>query len=195
MSNWIQASTRRTGIAAMSAGTLFSAWIAAGLARDVQDDGGKIVDLPLYTAGVVIYGAGMLALAVAFLGLGALPLPGVGRAGAWTGLVGALLHTLFSTQLVVWAVRTREQPETFALFGLGFLLLVAGQLLLAVALRRTGSLGLAWALSLLAAAGAVLAMVTVGLYHELGFLIFGAAWIALGARLLIHRSAPWVAAA
>lgn len=43
---------------------------------------------------------------------------------------------------------------------------------------------LAWPLPLVAIAGALFAMVTTGHSHEIGFLVFGVAWIALGATMV-----------
>jgi hypothetical protein len=53
------------------------------------------------------------------------------RVGLRIALAGAVLLGLFAVQTVVQMVRTGRVPEVFALFGLGMLLAIVGQLLFA----------------------------------------------------------------
>lgn len=73
------------------------------------------------------------------------------------------------------------------LFGVGFLLLIVGSLLLAAALRRAGLVGAAWAFPMISAAGGVLAIAAVAdPYHDVGLFVFFSAWVALGLAMAGH---------
>jgi hypothetical protein len=63
---------------------------------------------------------------------------------------------LFAVQTVITVVLTGDIPENFILFAIGFLLLFVGHLLIAPGLRET--LGRAWVLPLVGAAGIVVAI-------------------------------------
>jgi hypothetical protein len=68
------------------------------------------------------------------------------------------------------------------LFGLGFLLLFVGHLLIAPGLRDT--LGRAWVLPLIGAAGVLVAITVEDGVHDIGLFVFEGAWVALGVALL-----------
>jgi hypothetical protein len=83
---------------------------------------------------------------------------------------------------------TGDIPENFVLFGLGFLLLFVGHLLLAAGLRD--ALGRAWVLPLVGAAGILVAItLDVDPIHDLGLFVFEGAWVALGV-VLLRRAKP-----
>jgi hypothetical protein len=135
---------------------------------------------------VGLIGIGLAAFGVALWGLRtALAGPRRARIGVRLALVGAALLTLFAVQAVVAVLRTGDVPETFVLFGLGFLLATVGQFLFAPALRPVA--GAAWPLPIVAALGTIVALVTAGPVHDLGLVVFEAAWIALGATLLARQ--------
>jgi hypothetical protein len=68
------------------------------------------------------------------------------------------------------------------LFGIGFLLLFVGHLLIAAGLRDT--LGRTWVLSLVGAAGILIAITVEDGVHDIGLFVFEGAWVALGVALL-----------
>jgi hypothetical protein len=186
MNDWV---SKGTGIAAIVAGLGYFAGQAGEL---VFGSPSKEVDI-LFT---VLGGIGLVALAAALWGLrGVLAHPRRVRMGLRIALVGAVLLGLFAVQTVVQMVRTGHVPEVFALFGLGMMLAIAGQLLFASGLRPV--VGVAWLLPVVAALGAVVALstdvyLTVGPWplpstHDIGLFVFEAAWVALGVALLAGR--------
>jgi hypothetical protein len=178
-----------TGIAAIVAGLGYFAGQAGEL---VFGSPSKEVDILF----VVLGGIGLVALAAALWGLRrVLAHPRRVRVGLRIALVGAVLLGLFGVQTVIQVVRTGHVPQVFALFGLGMLLVIAGQLLFASGLRMV--VGAAWLLPIVAALGAVVALstdayLTVGAWHlpsthDIGLFVFEAAWVALGVALLGSR--------
>jgi hypothetical protein len=182
---------RRTAIAGIAAGLLLSVSVAAELAHPVER-AGRVVDLPLSIAYLLLYGAGATALAVALLSLRRLhrscgrPLTRAGRAGYRTALAGSALQVVFAAVAIVLEAVTRKSPDAaFAFFGIGFLLLIAGNVMLALALRRSGLVGGSWALPLIAAAGGVVAIVAAAdPYHDIGLFVFFSSWLGLGLRAM-----------
>jgi hypothetical protein len=172
--------SRRTGLAAMVAGLSFFAGQAGELVLGSPSD-------KLEAVFVVLVGIGLAAFGVALWGLRrALAEPRRARIGLRTALVGAALLTLFAVQAVVEVLRTGDVPENFALFGLGFLLALVGQLFFASALRPV--VGAAWLLPLVGAAGAIVAVaIAVDPIHDIGLFVFEASWVALGAAMLTQR--------
>jgi hypothetical protein len=78
---------------------------------------------------------------------------------------------------------TGDIPENFVLFGLGFLLLFVGHLLIAPGLRH--SLGRAWVLPLVGAVGILVAItLDIDPVHDIGLFVFEGGWVALGVALL-----------
>jgi hypothetical protein len=136
---------------------------------------------------VLLVAGGLAALGVALWGLQ--PLAGStrrGRVGVWLALAGVALLGLFIIQVVIEVIRTRDLPQNFILFALGFLLLLVGHLLFARDLRPY--LGMAWLIPIIAAAGAVVALtIEADPYHDIGLFIFEAAWVALGVILIRRR--------
>ena len=129
---------------------------------------------------------GIAALVVAICGLGGLVNTRIGRIGWRISVAGVVSQPLCVRALITVAV-TGDIPGNFILFGLGFLLLFVGHLLIAPGLRDT--LGRAWVLPLVGAAGILVAItLDVGL-HDIGLFVFEGAWVALGVALLRGRAA------
>jgi hypothetical protein len=165
--------TRRAGVAAMLAGALYFA-----------GQGGEIFFGGLPESVFIVLGAcGLLALGVALWEFRKLMVTRRGRVGIWIALAGFVFLALFAVQLLVVAIRTGDVTENFALFGIGFLLVLVGQLLYAYDLRY--AVGYAWVLPLVAVVGLIAALSTEwNIIHDGGLFVFEAAWVALGVALL-----------
>ena len=107
-------------------------------------------------------------------------------AGGRTSLVGAGLLCAFGLAVLVAGLVSGQPVEaSFLLFALGLLLIAVGQTMLALAVRRTGALGRWWLALLVAAAGALAAVLVFSdPWHDLALFTFDAAWFALGAHVL-----------
>jgi hypothetical protein len=163
----------RTAVAAILAGVLIFAGQAGELAF------GNTLG-PLWVALIVL---GIAALVVAIWGLGGLVSTRIGRIGWRVCLVGVALLGLFAVQAVITVALTGDIPGNFILFGLGFLLLFVGHLLIATGLRD--ALGRAWLLPLVGASGILVAItLDVDPIHDIGLFVFEGAWVALGVALL-----------
>jgi hypothetical protein len=175
-------STRRTGVAAIVVGLGFFAGQAGELVFGSPSDA---VDALF----VVLGGIGLAAFGVALWGLrGVLTEPRRVRFGLRIALVGAVLLEIFVVQAIVEVVRTGEVPENFALFGLGFLLAIVGQLLFAPGLRAV--VGAAWLLPIVGALGTIVALaIDADPIHDIGLFVFEGAWVALGATMLARGRA------
>jgi hypothetical protein len=186
---------RRTGVAGIAAGVFLSVSVAAEIVHSVERDD-KVVNLPLSLVYVILYGLGAVFLTVALFSLRELhdaagrPLSRVGRVGFRAVLGGSALQVLFAIVAAVEEAVTRESPDAaFLLFGVGFLLLIVGSVLLALGLRRAGLLGSAWAFPLVAGGGGLLAIVAgPDPYHDIGLFIFFSAWVALGLAVAWPRT-------
>jgi hypothetical protein len=162
----------RTGVAAILAGVL----IFAGQA-------GELVFGNAPTALWVALGVpGIAALVAAIWGLGGLVTTRTGRIGWRVCVAGVVLLGLFAVQALVTVILTGDVPGNFVLFGIGFLLLFVGHLLIATGLRDT--LGRAWVLPLVGAAGILIAIIVEDGVHDIGLFVFEGAWVALGVVLL-----------
>lgn len=177
---------RRAGTAALTAGVLLFVSVATELVWNVQRPDGSVVDMPVFLLFVGGFGAGTAALAVAVHGLGrGIPLSRAGRTGRGLSLVGAGLLTAFAVLFLATGLVTGTPLETaFWLFLVGFLLLILGSVPLGLGLRRAGTVGTWWITVPVAGAGALMAMLTLSPWHELGLFTFDAGWAALGLGLL-----------
>ena len=182
--------TRRVGLAALAAGVLSAVAVGAELVHRVEHDT-AVVDRPLFAVYLALYGLGMAALAATFLGLRRLhraadPKPGrAGRTGIWLAFSGAALNVLFAAVHGGVGAATGETTDAFVLFGVGMLLLIVGQVLVALGLRQAGLLGRAWRFPLLGAVGLVLGIATAtDPFHDVGLFVFFGSWVALGVVLL-----------
>ena len=165
---------RRRGVAAILAGAL----IFLGQAGELGF-GDRLT--PLWVTLVVL---GIAALVVAIWDLGGLVTTNSGRIGWRVSVAGVVVLCLFAVQALITVALTGDVPENFILFGLGFLLLFVGHVLIATGLRD--ALGRAWMLPLVGAAGILVAIaLDVDPIHDIGLFVFEAAWVALGARLLL----------
>lgn len=78
-------------------------------------------------------------------------------------------------QALITVALTGDIPENFILFAIGFLLLFVGHLLIAPGLRDT--LGRAWVLPLVGAAGILVAITVEDGTHDIGLFVFEGAWV------------------
>lgn len=184
----------RTGVAAILAGVLIFAGQAGELAFGEGSDGQTAV-------WVALSGFGVAALIAAIWRLGRLASTRIGRIGWRISVAGVVFLGLFNVQALVTVALTGDIPDNFVLFGLGFLLLFVGHLLIASGLRD--ALGRAWILPLVGAAG-ILVAITLDVdplpgpsTHDIGLFVFEGAWVALGFALLHteHRRQPDTASA
>lgn len=171
-------SRSRTAVAAILAGALIFAGQGGQLVF-----GDAIPDAVYASFGA----AGFVALAVAIGGLREF-LAGTraGRIGMRLALLGVAFLGLFAVHVFVELIRTGDIPGNFIFFLIGFLLILAGQLLFARDLRPV--LGRGWVLPIVAVAGLVMALFldAVGL-HDIGLFVFEGAWVGLGVALLRGR--------
>ena len=182
--------TRRIGWIAVTAGVLTAVSVGAELAYHVERDT-AVVDRPVFAVYLALYGLGMAALAATLVGLRRLhyaAAPGLGRAGRlglWLAFSGATLNVLFAVVHGGIGTTTGETPDAFVLFGIGMLLLIIGQLLVALGFRRAGLLERAWLFPLAGAGGLILAIVAVAdPFHDIGLFVFFGSWVALGVTLI-----------
>lgn len=179
---------RRTGVAAIAAGSLLFVSVFAEIAHPVQRQDGSVTQAGIFAAYIALWTLGAAALVAALRWLAQLvELPRAARVGRRISLAGAVLLLAFGAVVAVTALESGSPWEpSFVLFGLGLLLTVIGQVTLGIGLRRREHLGPAAGLLVVAAAGALVAvLVFADPWHDLGLATFDAAWVALGARLLI----------
>jgi hypothetical protein len=175
-------SDSRAGVAAILAGGLIFAGQAAELVFGSQS--GFVGALF-----VALFGFGVAALVVAISLLRGLISTKVGRIGWRVCVAGVVFLGLFAVQTIVTVALTGDIPGNFVLFGLGFLLLFVGHLLIAPGLRD--ALGHAWILPLVGAVGILVAItLDVDPIHDIGLFVFEGAWVALGVVLLRAERRP-----
>ena len=194
MSDPTRALDRRTGAAALAAGALMFVSVATELVWNVQRPDGSVSNMPVYVLFMGGFALGAIALATALHGLGrgrtGAALPRAGRIGRGISLAGAGLLTVFAVVHLGTGLATGTPLEaSFWAFFLGFLLLIAGAVPLALGLRRSPTVGGWWVAVLVAGVAAAVAMFAQAPLHEIGLFTFDAAWAALGLRLLSGRSA------
>ena len=187
------ATERRTGGAAVVAGALLFASVAAELVWTVQRPDGTVTNVAGFALYVTAWTAGAIALVVALLGLGgsraaAGPLPRSGRIGRGIALAGAALLGAFGIVGLLTAWLDGAPAEwSFLLFAVGLLLMLVGAVPLALGLRRVGGLGRWWVAVLVAGAGALVALGAAGdPWHDLGLFVCFGSWAVLGLRLLVR---------
>jgi hypothetical protein len=138
-------------------------------------------------------GLGVTGLVVAIWRLRRLVTRRIGRIGWRVCVAGTVFLSLFAVQALVTVILTGDIPGNFVLFAIGFLLLFVGHLLIAPGLRDT--LGRAWVLPLVGAAGILVAITVEDGVHDLGLFVFEGAWVGLGVALLrAERRRPDTAA-
>jgi hypothetical protein len=183
---------RRTGAAAVTAGVLLFASVAAELGWSVQSPDGTVTNTAGFLLYLLAWTTGALALIVALLGLRGHTGSRTGAIGGWVSATGAALLAGFGLLVVGGAVVTGAPIEaSFLLFAVGLLLLGLGAIPLGLGLRRSSTVGGWWVAVLVAGAGALLAVLASGdPWHDLGLFTFDAAWFALGLRLLTPQRRP-----
>jgi hypothetical protein len=155
-----------------------AASVAAELVHPVQHPDGSLADPALFAGYLTVWTVGAAALVVAVLGLPA------GRVARAVAGAGAGLLLAFGVVVVVSALTTGTPWEpSFLAFAAGLLLSAVGAVLIGVRLR-------AWQLYV-AAAGALVALLAPSdPWHDLGLLLFCAAWATLGVALLRGARRP-----
>jgi len=178
----------RTGRAAVAAGVLLFASVAAELLRPVQTADGFLTDVAGFVVYLAAWTLGAGCLVVALSGLRDATSSRAGRVGRWISLAGAALFTAFGVVALGTAVLAGEPAEwSFLLFAVGLLLLVVGSVPFALGLRH--ALPGRWVAVLVAGAGAAVALlVEPDPWHDLGLFAFDGAWIALGLGLLTRSA-------
>lgn len=185
---------RRTGSAAVAAGALLFASVAAELVWTVQRPDGTVTNLAGFALYLTAWTGGSVALVVALVGLGGArsvtgPLPRSGHIGRGIALIGAVLLAGFGAVCLATALATGAPAEwSFLLFAVGLLLMPVSAVPLALGLRRAGRLGGWWATVLVGGAGALVGLLAeADPWHDLGLFVFFTSWVALGVRLLGAR--------
>lgn len=191
---------RKSGVAAMAAGALIFIGAAGDIVVSAQDADGTITNRPLFAFYVGAFIAGFALLARALMGLKAMhdssgeTLPRSGRVGTKVSVAGASLIAASGAGTLATGLMSGTPAEGFfALFGLGMLLIIGGHIALSVGLRRAGVLRSWWAMPLIAAVAALVAVgVPLDPWHDLGLVAFELAWVVFGAELVrrASRSAP-----
>ena len=177
-----------TGVLLVSGGVLFFLSYVLDLIYKSYGQQGQLE----YLFGVLF---SLLFAAVTLLGIGLWrlrawkpPLSRAGRVGLYLSLVALAGFGVTAAALVVSAVfQTSQPPDIFWFFFLGLLLSVIGPILLGVGLRQVSWLGLGRLAPFAVAAGAVLAFVELIPWHDIGLMVLGLSWAALGASMLLHK--------
>lgn len=178
-----------TGAAAIAAGVLFFLSSLFSEFLPAEEDG-EIVRLGLFLVNVAAYGLGALALVFALRRLTRLyrargELTRAGSIGLRVAAAGALLHALFAAVYFGTAAATGEAAEAaFFLFALGFLLLICGSLTAGVSVARRRAQRNVGGLLLVAAASAILTIVTPSPVHDVALFTFASAWVGIGFSLV-----------
>ena len=186
---------RRTGIAAVSAGVLLFGSVAGELVHRVQRPDGTVTEPVLFAVLLIAWIMGSAALVVAISGISAATDQRDGRrrvAGRRTSVAGAGLLCAFGLAVLVAGLVSGQPVEaSFLLFALGLLLTAVGHAMLALGLRRTRVVGRWWPAPLVAAGGALAAVLVFSdPWHDLALFTFDATWVALGVHLLrVHLKA------
>jgi hypothetical protein len=180
----------RTGAAAVVAGTLLLVSVAGELLWNVQRPDGSVINTAGFAGYLGVFLVGTVALVVAVHGTDGLVASRTGRVGRALTLGGAASLAAFTAlYLGSGLISDRPVEALFWLLLLGFLLIIAGAVPLALGMRRSGAVGPWWTAVLVAGAGALVAMSTQSPWHEVGLFTFDAAWVALGLHLL-RTAAP-----
>ncbi len=175
-----------TGVLLVSGGVLFFLSYVLDLSYKRQ---GQLANL----LGVAFFGT-LLFAAVTLLGIGLWrlrawkpPLSRAGQVGLYLSLVALAGFGVTAAAVVVSAVQTSQPSENiFWFFFLALLLSVIGPILLGAGLRQAGWLGLGRLFPFAVPAGAVLSFVNTP-WHDIGLMVLGLSWAALGASMLLHK--------
>lgn len=177
-----------TGVLLVSGGVLFFLSYVLDLIYKSYGQQGQLE----YLFGVLF---SLLFAAVTLLGIGLWrlrawkpPLSRAGRVGLYLSLVALAGFGVTAAAMLVSAVQTSQPPEDiFWFFFLGLVLSVIGPILLGVGLRQASWLGLGRLFPFAVAAGAILAPFDIYPWHDIGLMVLGLSWAALGASMLLHK--------
>ena len=189
---------RQAGKSAIAAGVFLFLSVAAELIRPVQEKNGTVTNRGLFAVYVALSVLGAAALVYTLIRLRKLDTASgqersrSGRVGIWLSLAGGVLLVLFAfTAGATGIVQGAPLEASFALFGVGLLLLVIGQTTFAFAMRRRRVLGAFWLAPFIGAIGALVAVVVfISPWHDIGLFTFHAAWVATGIRLVARPIEP-----
>lgn len=188
----------RHGRAALAVGPLLILSTGVELVYRVQEPDGTVVEPVIFTLLITLWGLGMLCVGAAALDVRGLhreaaeSLSRVGRIGVRLVVVGSALQVLFASVVGVTAAAAGKPLEaSFVLFGLGFLLLIVGGVLLGAGTWRAGVVPPAAAPLWVGAGAALLAIVVfTDPWHDIALFVFAGAWSALGVILLTRAAVP-----
>ena len=177
-----------TGVLLVSGGVLFFLSYVLDLIYKSYGQQGQLE----YLFGVLF---SLLFAAVTLLGIGLWRLRAwkprlsrAGRVGLYLSLVALAGFGVTAAAMLVSAVQTSQPPEDiFWFFALGLLLSVIGPILLGVGLRQVSWLGLGRLFPFAVAAGAILAPFDIYPWHDIGLMVLGLSWAALGASMLLRK--------
>jgi hypothetical protein len=195
-SHW--AESLRTGWAGVAAGPLLISSSGIQLMVHVQEPDGTVVAPVLFTVLTALWALGMVCVAVSVREIAARQAAAgrhfsrAGRIGVRSAIVGCGLQIGFAVGAAVTAALSGKPLEAvFLLFGLGFLALIVGAVMLGSAVRRAGVLRAA-RLPLWFGAASALAAIVVPLdpWHDVALFAFDASWAVLGALLLRDSRRP-----
>ncbi|HEX7187030.1 MAG TPA: hypothetical protein VF423_02305 [Actinomycetes bacterium] len=186
----------RAGWAGVVAGPLLALSVGIELVSDVQRPDGTVTAPALFAVLMVLWALGMACVATTVLGLRRLhtdasrPLPRVGRAGVRVTLAGCLLLLAFPVLGGLTAALSGKPADiVFLPFGIGFLCLIVGGVLLGRGVRRADVLRPAAVPLWFGAGSAFLAIaVPADPWHDLALFAFHATWTALGLLLIRHAA-------
>ena len=162
---------RRAGGAAVAGGLLLAASVGAELLHPVQASDGTVLQDGLFAGYLAVWTVGAALLARAAAGLG-----GASRAaqtGRVLNLTGFVLLFVFGVVVLATGLLGRPWEPSFVAFALGLLMVAAGSLTAGIARGRAG-----WPL-MLAAGGALVALLTEEL-HDVGLFVLFGAWVVIG---------------
>jgi hypothetical protein len=192
------AAPTRTGWAGVAAGPLLALASGIELVVTVQRPDGTVTRPALFTGFITLWVLGILCVARTVREVrsgrpgSAQPLARAGRVGARFALTGALLQVAFGVLAGVTAAISGKPAEAvFVPYAVGFLCLVVGGVLLAMAVRRDPDRRPA-AAPLLCGAVALFVSLTAAAdpWHDIALFAFDASWVALGVVLIRGRRRP-----
>ncbi len=183
--------SRRTGTLAVAGGLLLFFSVAADVIYPARAADAASREPLLSAAYLVAWVVGWVAIAAAVVGLGGMlraagPSRRAGAIGTSLSLAGAAVFAVFGLLGLGAIVAGISFEIAFVLYLAAFPLLVSGHLLLAVGLRRAGTIGRWWPFLAFGATGAAVAGIAdIDPVHDLGLLTFGAGWVVIGLALLV----------
>jgi hypothetical protein len=184
----------RRGGAGIAAGPLLILSSGIELVHPVQNPDGHVLEPRLYLGLTAMWALGMLCVAATVLAVRRLHRQATaawsraGRVGVRFAVAGSLLQVLFAlVSGITGILSSKPLAAAFLLFGLGFLCLIIGEILLGLAVLRAGILRAGARPIFLGAVSAFIAIAVVtDPWHDVAMFVFDATWIALGTLLLRH---------